>query len=77
MAIENINGIADAVAPEIQSNLVDLAQQPMIEGVTELDDGSAIIGEMEMEAETPIAIPFDANLAEHIDEDILLSLIHI
>jgi hypothetical protein len=71
MAIENINGIADAVAPEIQSNLVDLAQQPMIEGVTELDDGSAIVGEMQMEAEAPIAIPFDANLAEHIDEDVL------
>jgi len=71
MAIEKINGIDGAMPPEIESSLVDLTQQPMIEGVTELDDGSAIIGEMEMESETPIAIPFDANLAEHIDEDVL------
>tara|TARA_R110000765_G_scaffold9001_1_gene28450 strand:+ start:420 stop:656 length:237 start_codon:yes stop_codon:yes gene_type:complete len=71
MAIENINGIADAVAPELEANLVKLPPEALVEGVTELDDGSAIIGEMEMESETPIAIPFDANLAEHIDEDVL------
>ena len=71
MAIENINGIADAVAPELQANLVSIPEEAMIEGITEMDDGSAIIGEMEMESETPIAIPFDANLADHIDEDVL------
>jgi hypothetical protein len=71
MAIENINGIADAVAPELEANLVKLPPEALVEGVTELDDGSAIIGEMEMEAEAPIAIPFDANLSEHIDEDVL------
>ena len=74
MAIENINGIADAVAPELEANLVKLPPEALVEGVTELDDGSAIIGEMEMEAEAPVAIPFDANLAEHIDEDVLLQM---
>ena len=71
MAIENINGIADAIAPELQANLVELPPEAMVEGVTELNDGSAIVGDMEMESETPIAIPFDANLADHIDEDVL------
>jgi len=71
MAIEKINGIDGVIPPEIESSLIELAQQPMLEGVNELEDGSAIIGEMEMEAEAPIAIPFDANLAEHIDEDVL------
>ena len=71
MAIENINGIADAVTPELQANMVTLPPEAMVEGVTELNDGSAIVGDMEMESETPIAIPFDANLADHIDEDVL------
>ena len=71
MAIEKINGIDGVIPPEIESSLIELAQQPMLEGVNELEDGSAIIGEMEMEAEAPIALPFDANLAEHIDEDVL------
>jgi hypothetical protein len=71
MAVENVNGIASAIAPELQANIVGLPLEAMVEGVTELEDGSAIIGDMEMEAETPTAIPFDSNLAEHIDEDIL------
>ena len=71
MAIENVNGIADAVAPELEANLVKLPPEAAIEGVTELDDGSAIVGEIEEEAEAPIAIPFDANLAEFINEDTL------
>jgi hypothetical protein len=71
MAVENVNGIASAIAPELQANIVGLPLEAMVEGVTELEDGSAIIGEMEMEAEIPTAIPFDSNLAEHIDEDIL------
>ena len=48
MAIENINGIADAVAPELEANLVKLPPEALVEGVTELDDGSAIIGEMDV-----------------------------
>ena len=71
MAIENINGIDGAMPPELEANLVKLPPEAMIEGVTELDDGSAIIGEMEMEAEAPIAIPFEANLTEHSNEDVL------
>jgi hypothetical protein len=71
MAVENVNGIASAIAPELQANIVGLPLEAMVEGVTELEDGSAIIGDMEMESEIPTAIPFDSNLAEHIDEDIL------
>jgi len=71
MAVENVNGIASAIAPELGANIVGLPPEAMVEGVTELDDGSAIVGEMEMESETPIAIPFAANLADHIDEDVL------
>ncbi len=50
---------------DILQNVVDLPAQP---GVTEFDDGSAIIGEYE-EAQAPIAdVGFDGNLAEVVDE---------
>ena len=38
-------------------------------GVTEMEDGSAIIGEMQEEIDTSIPVPFNANLAEFIDDD--------
>ena len=50
---------------DILQNVVDLPAQP---GVTEFDDGSAIIGEYE-EEQAPIAdVGFDGNLAEVVDE---------
>lgn len=50
---------------EILQNVIDLPAQP---GVTEFDDGSAIIGEYE-EEQAPIAdVGFDGNLAEVVDE---------
>ena len=51
-------------APMLQ-NVIDLPAQP---GVTEFDDGSAVIGEYQEEAPAPIEVPFDGNLAEVIDE---------
>ena len=50
---------------EMLQNVIDLPAQP---GVTEFDDGSAIIGEYE-EEQAPIAdVGFDGNLAEVVDE---------
>lgn len=50
---------------DILQNVIDLPAQP---GVTEFDDGSAIIGEYE-EEQAPIAdVGFDGNLAEVVDE---------
>ena len=71
MAVENIYGIADGIPIPNSLDVSIMEGEPIPKGVTELEDGSAIIGEMEMESEIPTAIPFDSNLAEHIDEDIL------
>jgi hypothetical protein len=46
-------------------NVIDLPAQP---GVTEFDDGSAVVGEFEEEMEAKPQVPFDGNLAEVIDE---------
>src|SRR5210317_87668 len=46
-------------------NVIDLAAQP---GITEFDDGSAVVGEYEEPMEAPVSVPFDGNLAEVIDE---------
>jgi hypothetical protein len=49
----------------IMENVIDLPAQP---GVTEFDDGSAVVGEFEEEMEAKPQVPFDGNLAEVIDE---------
>ena len=57
----------DPMIAEAESlqNVIDLPAQP---GVTEFDDGSAVIGEYE-EDQPPIQpVPFDGNLAEVVDE---------
>ena len=71
MAIERGMGAGglpqDPMIAEVESlqNVIDLPAQP---GVTEFDDGSAIIGEYE-EEQAPIAdVGFDGNLAEVVDE---------
>ena len=74
MAVENIYGIADGIPIPNSLDVSIIEGEPIPKGITELEDGSAIVGEMEMEAEAPIAIPFDANLAEHIDEDVLADI---
>ena len=50
---------------EILQNVIDLPAQP---GVTEFDDGSAIIGEYEEEQAPIVDVGFDGNLAEVVDE---------
>lgn len=50
---------------EMLQNVIDLPAQP---GVTEFDDGSAIIGEYEEDQPPVQPVPFDGNLADVIDE---------
>ena len=67
MAIEKVNGVENVEQP--QGIQIPLPEADITPGVTELDDGSAIIGEIQEEIETTLPVPFDANLAEFIDED--------
>ena len=68
MAIEKVNGVENPEQP--QGIQVPLPEAEITPGVTELDDGSAIIGEIQEQIEMTIPVPFNANLAEFIDEDI-------
>jgi len=71
MAIERGLGAGglpqDPMVAEAESlqNVIDLPAQP---GVTEFDDGSAVVGEFEEQAAIPANVPFDGNLADVIDE---------
>ena len=66
MAIEKVNGIENVALPEgIQVSVPDAEITP---GITELEDGSAIIGEMEEQIGASMPVAFDANLAELIDD---------
>ena len=67
MAIEKVNGVENVEQP--QGIQIPLPEAEIIPGVTEFEDGSAIIGEMQEEAEIAPPVSFDANLAEFIDED--------
>ena len=57
----------DPMIAEAESlqNVIDLPAQP---GVTEFDDGSAVVGEFEEEMAPKPEVPFDGNLADVIDE---------
>jgi hypothetical protein len=48
---------------------IDVVESPIVPNVTELESGAAIVGELPEEQPMPVdQIPFDANLAEFIDE---------
>ena len=66
MAIEKVNGVENPEQP--QGIQVPLPEAEITPGVTELEDGSAIIGEMQQEIEASMPVPFNANLAEFIDD---------
>tara|TARA_R100000951_G_scaffold107084_1_gene102148 strand:+ start:1368 stop:3851 length:2484 start_codon:yes stop_codon:yes gene_type:complete len=53
---------------EFVQNVIEMPAQP---GITEFDDGSAVVGEYEEEMDAPIDVPFDGNLAEVVDESVL------
>jgi hypothetical protein len=66
MAIEKVDGIENIDAPAGVTS-VEIQEAEIAPNVTEMDDGSVIIGEIE-EQIAPIQVPFNANLAEFIDE---------
>ena len=75
MAIEQ--GLGAGGAPEelmIEESIEDTTRMqevpelPATPGITEFDDGSAVVGEYEEESEPLEEIPFDGNLADVVDE---------
>ena len=52
---------------------VEIEEPQISPNVTEMDDGSIVLGEIQ-ETQAPISIPFDSNLAEHIEESDLNSM---
>lgn len=67
MAVEKVDGVENIDAPEGVTS-VEIEEAELAPNVTEMDDGSVVIGELE-EQIAPIQVPFNANLAEFIDED--------
>ena len=71
MAIERgigAGGVADEPMIEDTTSAVEIPEIPANPGITEFDDGSAVVGEYEEPAEPVATVPFDGNLAEVIDE---------
>ena len=62
------------ITPQEQAE-IDLIELPAQPGIMEMEDGSAIVGElMQEDAMAAQDIPFDANLAEYIDDSDLGSI---
>ena len=76
MAIERGLGAGgDLPIPEGLESAVDVIEFPAQPGIMEMEDGSAIVGElMDDEPMATEDIPFDANLAEYVDESDLMSI---
>tara|TARA_B100001248_G_scaffold73630_2_gene52555 strand:- start:39851 stop:42250 length:2400 start_codon:yes stop_codon:yes gene_type:complete len=66
MAVEKVDGVENIDAPEGVTS-VEIEEAELAPNVTEMDDGSVVIGEIE-EQIAPIQVPFNANLAEFIDD---------
>ena len=66
MAVEKVDGVENIDAPEGVTS-VEVEEAELAPNVTEMDDGSVVIGELE-EQIAPIQVPFNANLAEFIDD---------
>ena len=62
MAIEKVDGIENVDAPQ-GVTAIEIEEAPIADNITEMDDGSIVIGEVE-EQVAPIQVPFNANLAE-------------
>ena len=65
MSVEKVDGVENIDAPEGVTS-VEVEEAELAPNVTEMDDGSVVIGEIE-EQIAPIQVPFNANLAEFID----------
>ena len=66
MAVEKVNGVKNIETPQ-GVTAIEIEETEIAPNVTEMDDGSVIVGEME-EQIAPIQVPFNANLAEFIDD---------
>jgi len=77
MAIERGIGAGGdiAIPEEALQAAIDVVELPAQPGIMEMEDGSAIVGElMQEDAMAAQDIPFDANLAEYIDDSDLGSI---
>jgi len=69
MAVEKgIGSGGDQPVTAAEQAEIDVIEMPEVPNVMEMDDGSAIVGEFEEEQVDVSQIPFDANLAEYMDE---------
>ena len=66
MAIEKVDGVENLDAPKGVTS-IEIEEAPIGDNITEMDDGSVVIGEIE-EQIAPIQVPFNANLAEFLDD---------
>ena len=66
MAVEKVNGVENIETPQ-GVTAIEIEETEIAPNVTEMDDGSVIVGEME-EQIAPIQVPFNADLAEFIDD---------
>ena len=66
MAVEKVDGVENIDAPQGATS-IEIEEAELAPNVTEMDDGSVVICEIE-EQITPIQVPFNANLAEFIDD---------
>ena len=55
---------------QVPNTPIDIVELPQQAGIAQMDDGSAIVGELPQEEMMPKEqVPFDANLADFIEED--------
>jgi hypothetical protein len=66
MAIEKVDGVENLDSPKGVTS-IEIEEAPIGDNITEMDDGSVVIGEIE-EQIAPIQVPFNANLAEFMDD---------
>ena len=70
MAIEREIGAGGLPQSPLGMEQVDIIEQMPLNGSVELSDGSMLVGDATdiLRAEETVEVPFDANLAEYIDE---------
>ena len=74
MAVEKgIGAGGDAPSKAVEDAEVDIMVLPENPGVQQMDDGSVLVGEIEEEIEVA-PVPFDANLADYVDESELMRI---
>ena len=75
MAIEQglgAGGTPEEPVVEDTTRMQEIPELPATPGITEFDDGSAVVGEYEEEGEPVADVPFDGNLADVIEEAMIV-----